>query len=349
MVVARREHGESDDDLAFRVGGELDVVGRPVAAIGHLHHLGLMIGRRGAGLVGGLAGTALGGLELGQVGEGATDPLGSLGRRPFAGRDHPPRGGRGVVIELGLECRDLGLGLREEALEGGPAAIRRGSRPGPDPHPVLGHGGHGHQAIGEQGRDALGEELVEDVGVVDPEGGEGVVVHPDPTSEPAVGVVLGAQAIERPGRADRLERGVQPQRGQDRRVDRRSPGVALDRLDPIVQRAEIEPLDERPDEARPVVGRQETVEIDRTKLELATVGTLQPGRARSEFRGLRWISGWEREEGVVHAGNRSCDDLCWESPGTKDSQPLRHLNIPANLPLEIEITGAERWLRCSTA
>ncbi len=173
----------------------------------------------------------------------------------------------------------------------------------------------------KEDRDALGEEPVEDVGMLDPEGGEGVVVHPDPAGEPAVGVVLGAQPIERPGTADSLERGVQPEGGQDRRVDRRSPGVALDRLDPIVERSEGEALDECPDEAGSVIGWQETIEIDRAELNLAPVRALQAGRARSELLGLRWFSGWEREEGV-HAGNRSCDDLGWESPSVKDSQPL---------------------------
>jgi hypothetical protein len=35
--------------------------------------------------------------------------------------------------------------------------------------------------------------------------------------------------------------------------------------------------------------------------------------------------------------------------GERRQTTLRHLNVPANLPLEIEITGAERWLRSSTA
>ena len=35
--------------------------------------------------------------------------------------------------------------------------------------------------------------------------------------------------------------------------------------------------------------------------------------------------------------------------GERRQATLRHLNVPASLPLEIEVTGAERWLRCSTA
>ena len=159
----------------------------------------------------GLARRRLAASELGQVLECSTDPLGSLGRRSLAGRGDPPRGGRRIVVELGLQGRDLGLGLGEEAFEGGPAPVRGGPGRGPDPDAVLGDDGHRHQAVGKQRGDALGEEPVEDVGLVDPEGGQGVVVDADPAGKPAVGVVLGAQAVERPGAADPLECRVQPQ------------------------------------------------------------------------------------------------------------------------------------------
>lgn len=35
--------------------------------------------------------------------------------------------------------------------------------------------------------------------------------------------------------------------------------------------------------------------------------------------------------------------------GERRQATLRHLNVPANLPLNIEVTGAERWLRRSSA
>jgi hypothetical protein len=35
--------------------------------------------------------------------------------------------------------------------------------------------------------------------------------------------------------------------------------------------------------------------------------------------------------------------------GERRQATLRHLNVPASLPLEIEVTGTERWLRHSTA
>ena len=35
--------------------------------------------------------------------------------------------------------------------------------------------------------------------------------------------------------------------------------------------------------------------------------------------------------------------------GERRQTTLRHLNVPASLPLEIEVTGTERWLIGSTA
>lgn len=50
------------------------------------------------------------------------------------------------------------------------------------PHPVLGDRGERDEPVGEVGRDALGEEGIEDVGMLDAERGEGVVVQPDPAT-----------------------------------------------------------------------------------------------------------------------------------------------------------------------
>ena len=35
--------------------------------------------------------------------------------------------------------------------------------------------------------------------------------------------------------------------------------------------------------------------------------------------------------------------------GERRQTTIRHLNVPASLPLEIEVTGADRWLRSSIA
>lgn len=109
-----------------------------------------------------------------------------------------------------------------------------------------------HLAAGQERRNRLGEQLIEQVGCLDPEVGEGVLLHPDPAGEPPIRVMLVAQPIERPRRADPLERRVQPERDEDRQVDRRPAAVALDRPDPGEEGRQIEALDEGPHEAGPI-------------------------------------------------------------------------------------------------
>jgi hypothetical protein len=51
LVASRGHDTDSHNDLAFRVRAVLDVVGRPLAAITHLHDRRLPIGGRCAGIV----------------------------------------------------------------------------------------------------------------------------------------------------------------------------------------------------------------------------------------------------------------------------------------------------------
>ena len=114
--------------------------------------------------------------------------------------------------------------------------------------------------------------------------------------------MLGAQPVERAGRADALEGRVQPEGGQDRGVDRWSAGGTLGRSDPLVQGFDIEALDERPHQAGPVVGRQETLEIDRPQLDLGAVRALDPGRTAGLGGWLGWLRLREVEQRLVHVG-----------------------------------------------
>ena len=82
--------------------------------------------------------------------------------------------------------------------------------------------------------------------------------------------------------------------------------MALDRSDPPVQRSEDEPLDERPHEARPVIGRQEALEIGGAERDLITLRALESWSCPS--LGLSWAGFRGREiEQFVHARNRSCE------------------------------------------
>jgi hypothetical protein len=139
----------------------------------------------------------------------------------------------------------------------------------------VGDAGEADLASRQEGGDALGQERVEEIGLLDPEVGQGVVVDADPATQPAIRVVLVAQAVECPRRADALQRGVQPERDEDGRIDRGPPRVALDRPDPSVERREVEALDEGPHQARPVVGRKEALEIGGPERDLAALRTLE--------------------------------------------------------------------------
>src|SRR5205823_1547376 len=56
----------------------------------------------------------------------------------------------------------------------------------------------------------------------------------------------------------------------------RTSGNRITRLDPVVKLAQIQPFDKRPDQPRPVVVRQLTVQIDRVPAQLSAVWTDHP-------------------------------------------------------------------------
>ena len=65
------------------------------------------------------------------------------------------------------------------------------------------------------------------------------------------------------------------------------------------------PFDEGPNEASPMVWDNEPVEIDRAQFELSHVGKLKARSPCYLLLQFAWLSGWELEDGVVHALNRS--------------------------------------------
>ena len=182
----------------------------------------------------------------------------------------------GSVVELGAQRGQPRLGILERPLQAPPASVARGARRGAHPDPVVGHPLQGQLAAREERREGLLEEPLEERRLGHPEVGEGVVVDAHPAAQPAVGVVLLAQAREGACRAHPLTRRVQPQRHQDGRVDGRPARVALDGPDAGVEGGQVEPFGERPHQACPVVGGQQRVEVDRAEHHLGPVGPLQP-------------------------------------------------------------------------
>src|SRR5436853_292597 len=82
-VGAGGRHIDADHDLTFGDGAELAIVGRPIAAIGHLHDARLWVGGRDAGLL------LFGSLFF--IGLGAPNPLGFDLRKLIERRGHARR------------------------------------------------------------------------------------------------------------------------------------------------------------------------------------------------------------------------------------------------------------------
>ena len=181
-----------------------------------------------------------------------------------------------------------------------------------DPH-------EGHLAGHEEGRHALDQEILEEPCLGHPKLGEGVVVDGHPAADPAVRVVLLAQAVERPGAADAIERRVQPEGDEDGRIDRRSPGVALDRADTLTEGGQIARLDEGPHEARNVVGGQEALEVRRAQGELVPVRALQARASPAFGLGRNGVGGWKVEQ-LVHAGIVAAPAVPGNPPAAISSQ-----------------------------
>lgn len=102
-------------------------------------------------------------------------------------------------------------------------------------------------------------------------------VHPDAAAQPLKGDVLLAQPRQLAGAADPSHGCVKPQRQQDTRVRWRMPGPALHRLDRAVQGRNVQPFDEAPHQAHPMVVRHQSLEVHRAKRNLPPLRRAKPG------------------------------------------------------------------------
>jgi hypothetical protein len=118
----------------------------------------------------------------------------------------------------------------------------------------LGHAVEIDQILFHQGGYTVGEQLIQDVEVRDAKVGQGVIVDLNTPTEPAEAVVMQAQPGHRPGAADALNSGIQPQGYQDPRIDRRPAGPAFHRPNGLEQGPQVKPLDKLPDRAGRVFG-----------------------------------------------------------------------------------------------
>lgn len=99
----------------------------------------------------------------------------------------------------------------------------------------------------------MGQQAVEELQVGNAKVSQGVVVDTDTATEPAEGVVVGAEVVKVASAADALQGGVQPQGDEQGRVGGWPAGMPLNGLDAVEQEGKVDALDELPDEARLVV------------------------------------------------------------------------------------------------
>lgn len=137
---------------------------------------------------------------------------------------------------------------------------------------------------GQRGH-VVGQQFIHQRLVAGTEVIERVVVHRHAATDPSIGIVLLAQPRHFTPAAHAIERCVQPQRKQDVRVDRRTPGTAAACLDRIEQAAHVLVYDVAPHQPRPMVLCQQRLQIRCPQLDLRTVRLAQPRRALASLAG----------------------------------------------------------------
>ena len=137
-VAASGDYIHANDDLLFARGGELHVVGRPEAAVAHLHHARVGIGGARSGL--GLGAVALLGCgHFGQLLQRGSDALFALQGRAQLGRLRVALGLARVRLGLRLDRLHQLAGLAQVFVQAGLAAKRRRPCISANAHAVLRH------------------------------------------------------------------------------------------------------------------------------------------------------------------------------------------------------------------
>ena len=175
----------------------------------------------------------------------------ALAGRPLTGR---------LLLRRELRVRG-GLLERLQMLAGRPQVLLQGLSfleavgpgVGADTGAVLGDPPDRNDPGLDQGRQHLGQEIVQGLLVVDPKVVEGMIVDRDPAAEPTVRVALGAEPVQLSTAADALGRGVQPQRQQQPRIRGGASGPPAARPDGLKKEGQVPALDQSPDGPHEVV------------------------------------------------------------------------------------------------
>ena len=180
----------------------------------------------------------------------------NIPRRPLARGLAPAVRRPGVIGQLLLEASqpfgDRGFDL--EQFFARPERLL--ARAGANLRSLDGDLGEPHQPFADQRGHALRQQPIEDLGAVDAEVGEPVIVDRHAARQPAIGGVALREPLQFARRPDPFDRRIEPQRKQHRGIGGRPPRFTLAREHLIVKRRKIEALDEAPDQARAMVRRQ---------------------------------------------------------------------------------------------
>ena len=273
--------------LGCAVGGELHVVGRAKAPIAHLHDAGLCIGGARACILGLAAVAPLGRSHFRQPLQRGLDALFAFTRRAQLGGLGSPAGLARVNFGQRLERSHQLARLTKVFLQTGLPTQRGRPGVGPHPHSVLRNTLQRDGARVRHRGHVFGEHLVHQLVVGAAKIVQRVVVHVNAAADPAVRVVRRRQPRDLTPAAHTVQRGVQPQREQDARVDRRTPGNRTTRLDGIKQRAQVLAFDVAPDEPGAVVFSQQRLQVRCAQLDLLPIRLEYARRALATLFGSR--------------------------------------------------------------
>ena len=214
--------------------------------------------------------------QLGQLLPRPFDPSGPLLRRLQGPLLAPTLRLPGIFVQLALQLRDPFGHRLLDALQPLALAHRAAARAGPHFGPVDRHLLQSDQFFGDQPGHALRQQAVQLRRILPAKRRQQIVIDRCTAAQPAIGRMLLAQAIDRPRRADPLQRRIKPHRQHHLRIRRRAPGNRVARLDPIVKFAQIQTFDKGPNQPRSVVVRQLAIQVDHLPTQLRAVRTNDP-------------------------------------------------------------------------
>jgi len=175
--------------LRFAVGGELGVVGRTEAPVGHLHHAGIGIGGRGSGFFGLATAAHLGSFQFGQALQRFFHPLFNLALGTFTHRLRASACLPRIFVDLLFERLHPLARLLQTFVERAAAAEGCRSGAGAHPHAVLRDPFELDRSSAHQRRYAGAEQLVKCARVLGAKVAQAVVVDLQPAADPAVRIV----------------------------------------------------------------------------------------------------------------------------------------------------------------